>query len=49
VRSGDGGSVFILVKEVSIATPSEVIEPPVSGYAATPQQPAGGETPAGYI
>lgn len=40
ITRGDGGSVFILVREVSIQTPSEIIEPPSSS------QP---ETPAGYI
>jgi hypothetical protein len=43
---GDGGSVFILVKEVVVATPSEIIEPPSSSAISSP--PAG-ETPAGYI
>ncbi|KIZ02337.1 hypothetical protein MNEG_5623 [Monoraphidium neglectum] len=42
ITRGDGGSVFILVKEVSIATPSEIIEPPSSSAPIA-------ETPAGYI
>lgn len=33
-RSGDGGSVFILTREVSVTSPSEIIEPTAtpSGY-----------------
>ncbi|KAI8471219.1 MAG: plastid lipid-associated protein/fibrillin conserved domain-containing protein [Monoraphidium minutum] len=43
ITRGDGGSVFILVKEVPAESPSEIIEPPMGASAA----PA--ETPAGYI